>query len=333
VAAVDVLLPVRDGAATLGEALASIRAQTFRDFRCLVLDDGSSDDSAAVADAVARADARFELHRRPPRGLVETLNAGLALATAETVARLDADDAMMPERLERQLALLRASPGVDVVASRVEFFGERVSSDQRAYERWLNGVTTPENIARDLFVESPLPHPAVTMRVEPVRRAGGYRDGGRPEDYDLWLRLARAGSRFAKHPAVLTRIRDHPSRLTRTDPRYTPRALVDCKAEHLVAARGLADREVVVWGAGRDGVRAAKALRRRGARLRHLVDVNPAKLARRMLGVAVREPASLREEPRAFVVAAVGVRGARELIRAALGEMGYREPDEFVCFH
>jgi hypothetical protein len=64
----------------------------------------------------------------------------------------------------------------------------------------------------------------------------------------------------------------------------------------------------------------------------HLVDINPTKLSRRMLGVAVREPESLRETPRAFVVAAVGVRGARALIRAALVEMGYREGDEFVCF-
>ena len=331
-AAVDILLPVRDGAGTIVEALESIRAQTFADFRCLVLDDGSVDDSARIAEGFARGDPRVEVHRLPRRGLVPTLNDGLALASTGVVARLDADDVMAPERLAHQLKMLAASPGVDVVGSRVEFFGESVSSDLREYERWLNSTLTPEEIERDLYVESPLAHPAVAMRAAAVRNVGGYRDVGHPEDYDLWLRLARAGSRFAKHPAVLTRLRDHPARLTRTDARYTPRALLDCKAEHLAFAKQLAGREVVVWGAGRDGVRAAKALRRRGAVLRHLVDINPTKLSRRMLGVEVREPTSLREPPRAFVVAAVGVRGARALIRKALADMGYREGDEFVCF-
>jgi hypothetical protein len=329
--AVDVLLPVRDAAATLADALASVRDQTLRDFRCLVLDDGSADASADVAAAFAREDARFTLQRLPRRGLVATLNEGLARARADLVARLDADDVMLPARLERQVAFLRARPDVDVVASRVRFFGASISSGLAAYERWLNATLEPEEIRRDLFVESPLPHPSVTMRRASVVRAGGYRDGV-PDDYDLWLRLWRAGSRFAKLPDVLTRLRDHPARLTRTDPRYTARALLSCKAEHLVAGLGLSGRDVVVWGAGRDGIRAAKALRRRGVVLRHLVDIAETKVGRSMLGVPVRAPESLEEGRRAFVVAAVGVKGARALIRSRLLAMGYREGDGFVCF-
>lgn len=331
-AAVDILLPVRNGSATLEEALASIRAQTFPGFRCLVLDDGSTDSSAAIADAAAAADARFVVRRLPFRGIVATLNAGLELTSAELVARLDADDCMAPERLERQVGLLRARPEVDVVGSAVEFFGDRIAPDLVTYERWMNAAQTEEEIARDLFVECPLAHPSVVMRTEVVRRASGYRDAGYPEDYDLFLRLWRGGSRFAKVPGVLTRLRDHPGRLTRTHPSYRSRALLECKAEHLVAARELAGREIVVWGAGRDGIRTAKALRRRGAVLRHLVDIAPTKLGKRMLGVEVRAPESLAERPRAFVVCAVGVKGARELIRARLSELAYREGDEFVCF-
>ena len=152
-----------------------------------------------------------------------------------------------------------------------------------------------------------------------------------PEDYDLWLRGYRAGWRFAKQDEVLTLLRDHPDRLTRTDSRYTARAFLECKAEHLVAVKRLEGREVVVWGAGRDGRRAAKALRRRGVILRHLVDIAPTKIGRRMLGVEVRPPESLEEEPRAFVVAAVGIKGARAEIREALAAMDYPEGEGFVC--
>jgi glycosyltransferase involved in cell wall biosynthesis len=331
-AAVDVLLPVRDAASTLAETLDSLRAQTRAGFRCLVLDDGSADSGPDLAAAVAARDSRFEVHRLPRRGIVPTLNEGIERLRAPYAARIDADDRMHPERLERQLAHLDAHPDVDVVSSRVEFFGDPLSAEMAAYRDWMNSLLTHEEIVADLFVEAPLPHPSVTMRSRSLRAAGGYRSLPFPEDYDLWLRAWRAGWRFAKLPETLTELRDHPERLTRTDRRYRPRAFFECKAEHLVAAWGLAGREVVVWGAGRDGVRAAKALRARGARLRCLVDIAPTKVGRRRLGVEIRPAEWLRERPGIPVVAAVGVKGARQRIRDALREWGYREGRDAVLF-
>ncbi len=329
--AVDVLLPVRDAATTLSETLRSICRQSFPDFRCLVLDDGSQDDSPAIAAAAARDDPRFVVLRCPPRGIVATLNDGLSRVEAPFVARLDADDVMDEERLARQVELLNARPEVDVVSCRVQFFGD-VSPNLRAYEDWMNSVVTHDEIVRDLFVESPLAHPSVTVRTSSLRALGGYRDLDQPEDYDLWLRAWRAGWTFAKVPRTLVRIRDHSDRLTRTDPRYTARAFLECKADHLVGAVGLAGREVIVWGAGRDGKRTAKALRGRGVALRHLVDIAPTKIGRRMIGVEVRTSETLREKPGCFLVVSVGVKGARAEIRETLAGWGYREGEEFVCF-
>lgn len=331
-AAVDVLLPVRDGAGMLPEAIACLRAQSFADFRCLILDDGSTDATPEIAARAAAADARFRVRRLPPRGIAATLNEGLAAATAPFVARADADDRMAPERLELQAAFLRAHDDVDVVSCRVDFFGDELSANLVAYRDWLNSLLTHEEIVRDLFVESPLPHPSVMLRTERLRTLGGYRDLPLPEDYDLWLRAWRAGWRFAKREETLVRLRDHPDRLTRTDPRYTARAFLDCKAEHLVAAWDLAGRDVVVWGAGRDGKRTAKALRRRGVGVRFLVDIAPTKVGRRMIGVEVRSFEALRRPPGCPVVVSVGVKGARAEIRDALGRWGYREGKDFVCF-
>lgn len=334
-AAVDVLVPVRDAGARVGEAIGSLRAQTFVDFRCLVTDDGSTDASAELAAEAIDGDSRFELERAPARGLVATLNAMLECADAPLIARMDADDVAAPSRLEQQAALLTAEPDLTVASCLVEFFADPpadVSPNLRAYERWLNSAADHDTIVRDLFVESPLAHPSVMIRRDALIAAGGWRDFAGPEDYDLWLRGWRAGWRFGKVPEVLMRLRDHGDRLTKTDPRYTPRAFLECKADHVVEAFGLAGRDVVVWGAGRDGKRAAKELRRRDARLAWLVDIAPTKLGRSMLGVPVRPPDSLRCDPRPFVVAAVGIKGARGEIREALGEMGYSEASDFVCF-
>jgi hypothetical protein len=329
--AVDVLLPARDAAATISETLDSIRRQTLDDFRCLVLDDGSTDTTAAIAEETVRGDGRFVLRRFPPRGLVATLNAGLAEAAAPFVVRIDADDVMEAERLALQVECLREHPDVDVVSCGVRFFGD-VSPGQRAYETWLNSVITHDEIVRDLFVESPLAHPSVTLRAERLRALGGWRELEGPEDYDLWLRAWRAGWRFAKVPRTLVRIRHHARRLTKVDPRYSRRAFLDCKAGHLVEAVGLGGREAIVWGAGRDGIRAAKALRRRGVAIRCLVDIAATKIGRRTMGVAVLPHETLREKPGCFVVVAVGVQGARSEIREALARWGYRELEEFVCF-
>ena len=207
-----------------------------------------------------------------------------------------------------------------------------VSAGLRAYEAWMNSLVTHEELTRDLFVEAPVAHPSVVLRTAAVRAVGGYRDFDGPEDYDLWLRGWRAGWGFAKVPRVLMRLRDHDERLTKTDERYSPRAFLYCKVGHLVAAKELAGREVVVWGAGRDGKRAAKALRRAGVDLAWLVDIAPTKVGKSMLGVPVQSPESLGAAPRRFVVAAVGIKGARAEIRGELTALGYSEGADFVCF-
>lgn len=324
---------MRDAQATLAESLDSIRAQSFGDFRCLVVDDGSNDDSPRIAEEIAARDPRFEVHRLPRAGLVAALNAGIARARAPFLMRADADDVNDPERFAIQMRALDARPDVTVIASRVRFFGVApISPELRAYESWLNEALEPDAIERDLFVESPIPHPAAAMRTGAVRAVGGYRDGQFPEDYDLWLRGWRAGWRFARVPETLVQVRDHASRLTRTDARYLPRAFLACKAEHLVAARGLAGREVIVWGAGRDGVRAARELKRRGVGIRIFVDIAASKIGRSVVGAPICAPEALDAHPVIPIVVAVGVKGARAQIRAYLAARGYREPADFVCF-
>lgn len=340
----DVVLPVRDAAPTLAESLESIRGQTMRDFRCIVVDDGSRDESPRIAMDFALRDPRFVLVRRARAGIVAALNDGLTRATAPVVVRADADDLNDPRRFAFLLRHLEMHPEVNAVASRVRFFttdaaGLRfpVEGDLAAYETWLNACLLPRDIARDLFVESPLPHPAVAMRTKAVAALRGYREGPFPEDYDLWLRGWRAGWRFAKAPEQLVLLRDHPGRLTRTEDRYRAAAFLRCKVEHLVAARKLVGGEVIVWGAGRDGVRTAREFKRRGVGVRSFVDIAETKIGRRVAGAEIRGLDTLDTKPGCLVVVAVGVKGARAQIRAHLGERGYFEMEsfaggDFVCF-
>jgi GT2 family glycosyltransferase len=335
---VSVLLPVRDGADTLDAALESLASQTLRQHEVIVVDDGSQDDTAELVEAWSRRDPRVRLQRQPPQGIVSALNHAAEQARAPLLARMDADDICLPARLERQRRWLERRADLVAVGSLVESFGAGADSDGWArYLGWLNGRRTADQIARDLLVESPLAHPSVMLRAEALREVGGYRDFDGPEDYELWLRLARAGGRFAKVPAMLLRWRDHASRLTRTDGRYRPEAFLACKLDHLLAGPLRAtERPVVIWGAGRDGGRFGRALIARGVQLAAFIDIDPRRIGNTRHGapvIAVDDLTRLaaRRQQRPLILIVVGVAGARRLIRQRLSQRGYVELEDYFC--
>jgi glycosyltransferase involved in cell wall biosynthesis len=339
-----VLLPVRDGAEVLDAAMVSLEAQTFRDFQLIVIDDGSADETPRLLRAAhARWSGRPSLtvlRLESPSGIAEALRAGAEAARGvRLLARQDADDQSHPHRLARQVEFLAAHPEIGVVATGVRLVSAGVvGNGWRRYERWLRSCSTPEEIARNLWIESPLPHPTVMMRAEAYERAGGYQPGPWPEDYDLWLRMHGVGVRLARLPEELYDWTDHPRRASRTLPQYAPESFVACKARHL--SRHLDGRPAIVWGAGRDGRRVARALLREGARIEAFLDIDPRKIGRRAYGrpiLAAEEwlarPESRRSpgEERPIVLAAVGAEGARDLIRARLLAAGFAEGTDFLC--
>ncbi len=219
---VSVLLPVFNAATTLNEALDSLAGQTLDKFEVIVVDDGSTDSSVEILNRWGVKDKRFHIIHREHQGIVPTLNAGLEACRADLVARMDADDISHPQRLERQYRFMCSHPQVVLVACCVNTFSETgLEEGFRVYLEWQNSLLENEHIRREMFIESPFSHPSVMFRKHPVLEVGGYRENGMPEDYDLWLRLYIQGARFAKLPDILLEWRDSPTRLTRSDPRYS----------------------------------------------------------------------------------------------------------------
>src|SRR5207245_3168773 len=103
-ARVALVLPVWNGEAFLEQAMESILRQTLSSFELIVIDDGSTDRTAAIAEKFASGDSRVRVLRRPHEGLSATLNAGIAAVRGEYVARMDADGISAPDRLPKQVA-------------------------------------------------------------------------------------------------------------------------------------------------------------------------------------------------------------------------------------
>ena len=331
---VSVLMPCFNAQSTLDEAIDSILKQTFSNFELIAVDDGSTDSTLDRLEDWSRRDPRVRILSLSHAGIIEALNAGLVACKAELIARMDADDRAHPERLVRQVKYLTGHPEIAVVGSYVAAFPrDKVQEGFRRYVEWLNSLDTPERIARDIFVESPLAHPSAMIRADWLKRVGGYQEHGWPEDYDLWLRMHVAGAQFGKVDEVLLDWRELPDRLTRVDSRYSVENFLRAKA-HYLCQGPLSDREaVVVWGAGQMGRRISKHLERCGAPLVAFVDIDPKKIGNVKRGLPIISaddlPKVLKQYKEPVVLAAVGSRGARQLIRERLDEMGLVETKDY----
>jgi len=205
--AVSVLMGVWNGAPHVREAVLSILSQTVTDLELVVVDDDSSDGTPEILESFH--DPRLQVLRRARGGLTSALNAAFRLSRAPLVARLDADDLALPDRLERQLAFLSTHPAVGLLgtaAREVDASGLDVAI--------VRPPADDAGIRRALIRRNPFVHSSVVMRRAAMERAGGY-DEAFPvaQDYDLWMRMSRV-TRMANLPEPLVVRRLGPGRVS-----------------------------------------------------------------------------------------------------------------------
>ncbi|MCZ7558455.1 MAG: glycosyltransferase [Bacteroidia bacterium] len=324
---ITVVLPVFNAEATVLSAVDSLDVRPGDSTEVLVVDDGSTDGTAELLDEAAAARPWMRVEHTSHQGLVHALHVGLGAARGSYIARMDADDVSLPGRLLWQKDYLDAHPEIGVVSGQVRFGGDTEASRGYAlHVDWLNALHTPEDISLSRFIEAPVAHPSVMFRRRLVETHGGYTKGEYPEDYELWLSWMDAGVRFGKVDAPVLLWNDSPTRLSRTDSRYSSEAFYAIKARYL--ARWLERHartwpEVIVWGAGRATRKRAALLEQYGARITAWVDIDTHKTGQTIQGVPVILPTQLPSPDRCFVLPYVGSRDARELITAWLEENGY----------
>lgn len=324
----SVLLPVRNAIDTLDECIDSIRAQTLDAYEVIAVNDGSSDGSRERLTREAARDSRWRVIDAPARGIVAALNAGLAHCCAPLVARMDADDVMLPTRLAHQYELLEQSPDLAVLGCCVELIETAVTGTGfREYVRWQNRCISPHQIDLARFVESPLVHPSVMFRRDLIEQYGGYREGPFAEDYELWLRLLAGGERIGKCPATLLRWRDGMDRLSRSDPRCSDEAFDRLRAAYLARDPRLieARNRLVIWGAGRKTRHRVSHLLAHNFAPQAWIDIDPRKIGNIVGGARVHPPTALRTLETPFVLSYVRNHGAREDIGRELQRYGLLE--------
>lgn len=205
---ISVILPVYNGEVFLRAAIESVLKQTFNDFELLILDDGSSDQSGAIAQTSTTTDSRIRLLRNGKNiGLQRTLNYGIEESRGRYIARIDCDDIWRdPEKLEKQVRYLDHHPDCAVVGT----FAEMIDANSQRIGT-LRYATTDTDIRRHFLIANQFAHPSVLVRKSALDRLGPYSEHAcyrTIEDYELWLRL---GTRyqFANIPETCLAYRIH----------------------------------------------------------------------------------------------------------------------------
>lgn len=342
---ISCLMPIYNCAPTLAKAVRSICWQTFKAWELILVDDGSSDDTLAIAKELAKADPRLRVLAKEHSGIVDTLNFAFKQSRAPFIARMDGDDISHPERFAEQMRYLQVHKDVAAVGCKIGIFPKKtITEGMQRYERWLNKACEPDILQRDIFVESPLVHPSVLLRRSALEEVGLYEEGYWPEDYQLWLRMWLKGLKMGKVEKKLFFWRDLPKRLTRVDRRCSHDALRELKVTFFLKAfftpaneeQGMRSlpfdkRRLIIWGAGPNGKALAKTLRSHGLEPAYYTDILPARHGQTICGLKVLSLEQLPAPEGYFLVTAVGNPNSREEIRAFLKERGWQEGRDFRC--
>jgi glycosyltransferase involved in cell wall biosynthesis len=201
----SVILPVHNAERYLRQAVDSVLTQTFPDFEVILLDDGSTDASLRILKQYERQDARCRVISRENRGLIATLNEGLALARGEIVLRMDADDVCRPDRFALQIDYLDRHLNCVAVGGVILLTDAEGMPIVEMFKR----VTHDDIDSAMLLGEAAIAHPTAAIRRTALEKVAGY-DSTVPhaEDLDLFLRLAEVGQ-LANLPEVVLEYRQH----------------------------------------------------------------------------------------------------------------------------
>lgn len=246
----SVIIPAYNAAATLEAALSSLRRQTLPDWEAIVVDDGSDDDTRAIAERWARQDARITCLSQPNAGVAAARNLGLAHARRDWVLFLDADDWLAPNALARLTQAAQAAPQAGVVVGGTM----RVTTEGRPWPFAACDLSDPFSL---LCCEGPIPIHSALVRRDLVAEMGGFDpDLKTSEDWDLWQRLARRGVAFAQVDAVVAMYRSRPGSLSKQVRQVAVDALTVMRRGHAADPRVAAPHPLHASGAPKDALAA-----------------------------------------------------------------------------
>ena len=208
-------MPAYNAAIFIAESIRSAQQQTYTNWELIVIDDGSTDNTAALVNQVANNDKRIKYFYQHNSGQGAARNAGLKQAKADLVAFLDSDDIWMPHKLERQLEFIMSGEA-DLVFSDIEVIDE---TGKKKRDTWMveNAIYKDEEGLLAFLKTNKIPLVSTLAKKKAILAVNGFAENNQVqygEDHDLWIRMLQAGFVFAGSSEKLASYRKHSKQST-----------------------------------------------------------------------------------------------------------------------
>lgn len=327
---VSVILPFYNAHNTLNRAIKSIAAQTLANFECILVNNNSSDSSVEIATEWTQKDSRFALVHEKQQGVMFASNKGSETAKGKYIARMDADDVSLPERLALQSCFLENNVDYGAVSGLVEYVPHHNKTEGfQRYVNWVNSVQSYQEILNHMFVESPIVNPTAMWRSELAREHGMYQHGDFPEDYELWLRWLSKGVKIIKLTTPVLKWFDSDNRLTRTHPIYSDDAFYRIKTKYLInwlQTNNPQHPQVAIWGASRISRSRTALLQNYGIEISCYIDIKKSRQLEREVVYYENIP----QAGEIFILVYMKNHEAKEKIQAFLASKNYLEGQHYL---
>ncbi|MCV9385823.1 glycosyltransferase family 2 protein [Reichenbachiella ulvae] len=323
---VSVILPFRNAASTLPEAVDSIISQSHSPVELILINNKSTDSSLQIAQNYCNQHKHIRLLHEDQIGVSHAANRGMNAAKGEYLARMDADDISYPERLESQVQeLIRHK--ADICATQADVVIKNNKGFHHFVE-WSNSILSTEDIYGNRFVEFPLINPTLMITKSCWEQVGPFYDEDYPEDYEWFLRALYKKMKIIKLGKAHLFWRDSETRLTRSSEKYSTDAFFKIKTHYL--SKELKDRQqasVWIWGAGKLARQRVEYLKSYQVKVEGFIDIKNTKQHSNYRCIHYE---SIRKEEQPFILSYVTNRNKRDEIKNFLLTKGYIEDRDFL---
>ena len=325
---VSILLPFTNEGAWLKAAVTSIINQSYPDWELLLIGNRPDSYTMGIAESFGW-NTRIRILKEERPGLSYALNHGLREAYGNFIARMDADDECLPDRLSKQMDCLLKSPHIDAVSCQTDIHPDGIPGEGfKAYMEWQNALIEPLDHQHNRFIESPLAHPTILFRKGLIDELGFYQTGDVPEDYELWLRWMHADKRICKLPLPLYLWRDHYGRLSRMSQSYSRDRFNDLRFRYLaldLIKRNIR-RPVILCGGRRLRKNAAQMLEKEGVKIAGYADVKQTDPGNKLF-IHAEDIGKTREF---YFISITGGRGKSGEMRRFFDSKGLQEYEDYI---
>lgn len=261
---ISILIPVKNASLFLEECLNSILSQSYTSWELIAIDDHSDDDSHSILSKYARTDHRIHVFRNEGTGIINALRLAYKKSTGDFITRMDADDIMPALKLELLLEQVQSNDEASLAVGLVKYFSTTIlGGGYKAYEEWLNQITSTKTNFQEIYKECSIPSPAWMLRRQDLDRCGAFDSDIYPEDYDLAFRMKAQGFKICPTKEVVHLWRDHPDRSSRTSDDYADNRFLRLKVHHFIKLDLVPEKKLILWGAGKKGKTVARLLIKR----------------------------------------------------------------------